>query len=410
MPAVIARIERSQDRERLRPATEAAGIGEWIWDSTCGEIICSDRCRSFLGLAWENELTYEDFLGVVHSEDRSTVEDVVSRFIREPGDLSVEFRAVWPDGREHWLLASGHGALDEAGQLASAAGIVREITQEKGLQKDCQDLLAERQRQREFLQRLFDLAPIGIAVIDAREGRYLMVNPSYETNPGLPRISMGGHHVGDFAPPETAAFMKWIFHHVVDTRKPFSVREYEANLGPGRERTWWNNDVVPLLDKDGNVESVLALTREVTDQVMARKRIEELADQIQASRDQLEAVINSMVEGLVVIDRLGNIQMANPAAFAIHGFTKEEEFPRNLREYPVLIEVCTPDGREVGFDDWPLTRAMHGQSVRDVELHCRRKDTGRSWIGSYSAMPVLDPSGEVASLLVTIHDLTPSKS
>jgi hypothetical protein len=54
-----------------------------------------------------------------------------------------------------------------------------------------------------------------------------------------------------------------------------SIREREAVVGPGREQTYWNVEHVPLHGPDGDVESVLLLANDVTEQVRRRKQIEE---------------------------------------------------------------------------------------------------------------------------------------
>ena len=65
-------------------------------------------------------------------------------------------------------------------------------------------LAADRQRQAEFLRRLLDNAPIGIAVIDPKDGRYVMANSTYAAIPGMPNLELAGHAVGEFVPSETA--------------------------------------------------------------------------------------------------------------------------------------------------------------------------------------------------------------
>ena len=129
---------------------------------------------------------------------------------------------------------------------------------------------AERTLRESLLRTIFDNAPIGIAVITA-EGKYLMANGTYESVPGH-RVTLVGHQLGEFSPPRTAAFMRQVLEHVVRTGERFSVREFEASVGPGREQTWWNNDVVPLVGVDGKVEAVLVLTQEVTQEVLTRHR------------------------------------------------------------------------------------------------------------------------------------------
>ena len=272
-----------------------------------------------------------------------------------------------------------------------------------------EQLLSERGRQRDFLKRLLDNAPIGVAVIDPLTARYMVANPTYEAVPRKPGVSMVGRPVGDFAPPKLAAFMKWVMTRVLESRQPFSVREYEADFGPGREHTFWNNDVVPLLDSDGHVSSLLAITHEVTDQVQARRRIEELAAQAQTSRDELGTIINSVTEGVVVLSPEGNILSANPAALKMHGFGDLEHAPTEMNTYLPMFEFRSPDGRLLQWEEMPMARALAGETVLHVEMHGRAPQTGKTWIGSYSAIPIRGEDGRVSRIVVAIHDLTSMK-
>ena len=289
-----------QELERLRLTVAAAGIGTWDWDPLNDRATWSEKNGELLGLPHGTVTSYSTFLATVHPDDRQRVAEALSSALAGEVNYEVECRVIWPDGTPHWFLGRGHVIRDATGKPIRMVGVSVDISDRKRIQEEREQLLAERECQREFLRRLVDNAPIGIAVINARDGRYILTNPTYEAVPGRPVPPMVGHQVGEFSPPATAAFMQWVLQHVVQTGQPFSVREHEASMGPGREHTWWNNDVVPLLNEAGHVESVLALTMEVTEQVQARKRIEELAAQMQASRDQLETMNQALEQRVAV--------------------------------------------------------------------------------------------------------------
>lgn len=251
----------AQELERLRLTVASAGIGTWDWDLLNDRASWSDKNGELLGLPHGTVTSYSTFLAAVHPDDRQRVAEALSRALAGEANYEVECRVIWADGTPHWFLGRGHVVRDEAGKPIRMVGVSVDISDRKRIQEEREQLLAKLERKRKFLRRLVDNAPIGIAVINARDGRYILTNPTYEAVPGRPGVSMVGHQVGEFAPPETAAFMQWILQHVVQTGQPFSVREHEACLGPGREHTWWNNDVVPLLNEAGQVESVLALTK-----------------------------------------------------------------------------------------------------------------------------------------------------
>ena len=61
------------------------------------------------------------------------------------------------------------------------------------------------------------------------------------------------------------------------------------------------------------------------------------------------------------------------------------------------------------FEHWPLVRALSGESFVDCELQVVRKDTGKSWIGSYNGSQVRGKSGAVALAVITVRDITERK-
>jgi PAS domain S-box-containing protein len=119
----------------------------------------------------------------------------------------------------------------------------------------------------------------------------------------------------------------------------------------------------------------------------------------------LEAVVGSVQHALVVTDSEGNVLSMNPAALALHGFASIEECLESLREDPDLLEVRDRDGRLIPADDRTVARAVRGELVTDLELHGRRRDTGKSWVGLYGARR-LSVAGSRHLFLMTIRDVT----
>lgn len=402
-----------QELERLRVAMQAGGIGSWKCSMSEGALELCEKGHALLGLQDSGiQPSIQTILAALHPEDSKRVHDEFLVALGRSGQFSIEGRVRWPDGSSHRLMVAGQTAPDQHGQPSSAVGIIRKVSEPEGaITPEFDPASNEADRQRELVRRLVENAPIGIAVIDARSRCYVLANAKYEVNAG-PMITPGcfiGRRLGDFAPPQLAKFMHMVLDRVVATRKSFSVRNFETSFGAGREHTWWDNDVVPLVDEQGNVDSVLAITNEVTQEVLARKRIEELAAQMQAGRDELEAVINSMSEGVVVIEPNGRVVSANPAALKLHGAPSLAELPENMAEYAKVFEMLHADGRPLHVSDWPIMDAIKGQPVVNMELSGRRLDTGQTWVASYSITPVRNRSGQVSLLVVAIYDLTPIK-
>jgi len=61
------------------------------------------------------------------------------------------------------------------------------------------------------------------------------------------------------------------------------------------------------------------------------------------------------------------------------------------------------------LDMWAVTRALRGEAAANAEYTLRRKDTGESWVGSYSFGPIRDRDGLIVGSVVVGRDITDRK-
>ena len=119
--------------------------------------------------------------------------------------------------------------------------------------------------------------------------------------------------------------------------------------------------------------------------------------------------MENIAEALITLDSKGNILSINQAALDLHGFANKKDFPRNREESIKIFTASNPDGTAFPQHLWPFKRALRGEKVVNCEIHTSRNDTGKSWIGSYNAIPLFDEQGKVTRVVVTIHDITERK-
>jgi PAS domain S-box-containing protein len=148
-------------------------------------------------------------------------------------------------------------------------------------------------------------------------------------------------------------------------------------------------------------------------QTEAQKRVEAQLQETCALNEEnvaeLNAITNSMNDGLAILDMNGNIVEMNPAGLRMHGFNNVEEGRRHLSHYKDVFEITLLDGTPVALDDLPIMRARKGESFQNFELKVRSKQTDAYFIGSYSGAPVRDSAGKIIFALVTIRDITELK-
>jgi two-component system phosphate regulon sensor histidine kinase PhoR len=152
----------------------------------------------------------------------------------------------------------------------------------------------------------------------------------------------------------------------------------------------------------GITQSLTVLVQDVTDQVRARREIQDLASMMAERSARLDSILGSMTDGLWVYDAGGEVVDVNQAALNMFGLASRAEavehgsFERlNLRD---------SEGRAVAPADMPYARALAGQTVPDYLAMGKHLISGRDLDLSIAAAPI-ESRGIVGAVLV-IRDIT----
>lgn len=97
---------------------------------------------------------------------------------------------------------------------------------------------------------------------------------------------------------------------------------------------------------------------------------------LRASQDRLDAVIENLAEGVVLIDDTGEILLWNQAAAHILGFPNRRELAGRLPDLKDEFELLAADGTALPFDHWPINRIRRGETLHNTEVRIRRVTTG----------------------------------
>ena len=137
----------------------------------------------------------------------------------------------------------------------------------------------------------------------------------------------------------------------------------------------------------------------------------ELQNQITEEGDRqkrlLNSIIDSMGDGLVVVNARNKITHLNPSARSLFG----EPQPYLTREshagYLALRDPTTSEN--VSHSRSPLTRALHGQVVDDFEAKVTSESTHDEGFISVNGRPIYGAGGEVIGAIALFRDITKRK-
>lgn len=126
--------ERKQSEERLRfseellrQTQEVAALGSWRLDIQSNELIWSEGTFHIFGIAATPPRSYEQFMELVHPDDRAKVSTAWQAALRREAPFLVQHR-ITVDGKIRWVEERAQLEVDEAGNLTSAIGSVQDIT------------------------------------------------------------------------------------------------------------------------------------------------------------------------------------------------------------------------------------------------------------------------------------------
>jgi PAS domain S-box-containing protein len=128
--------------------------------------------------------------------------------------------------------------------------------------------------------------------------------------------------------------------------------------------------------------------------------------ELRQSREQLETIMRTVEEGIVVQTTEGEIVYANDGAARVIGFGDAHEFLAAPRA-DVLgrFEMLHEDGTPLAPDDLPGRRALRGEAAEQL-IRYRVRATGAERWSIVRARPVLGPGGAVVASVSVIHDVT----
>jgi len=124
---------------------------------------------------------------------------------------------------------------------------------------------------------------------------------------------------------------------------------------------------------------------------------------------QMEYVLDSINEGVLISDLEGNIVAMNQVALALHEFDENQQVRQHLSRYRELFDLTDFAGEPVPFEKWPFRRVYLGERFENYEVQVRRKGSSRQWVGSYSGAPVQNNAGEVILCVLSVREITDRK-
>jgi PAS domain S-box-containing protein len=408
--------ERKQTAEMLRKsqaslenAQAITGLGSWELDPFNGK-----------GLAWSKEMfnlfrlnpekgapPLQEFLKLLHPEDRQPLLDAQERAISTGELVSVEYRATFGQDETRYFRANVQAIKNEHGQLQHISGTVMDITKSRLMELAIQDRVKE-------LTCLFNISRI----LENRQATIEMVckqiveaiAPTIKyTQQAAPLLFLDGVQY------TTSAYHD---HMEQKLRAQIIVNEQVR----GQICVFYTEDlpfIVPeQQDMLSNIARMLGLWLEQREAEAAmhaaqrellelnrdlEKRVEERTAEVRRNEATYRALFENSNDGIFLLKPTGEDRQANQKALDILGYTQEEyaELTRNDRN-----AVSAPE--QHADADARFAAALRGEYVPLYERTFIGKNGKRVDV-EINLSPVRDQSGKVILVQSVVRDITERK-
>ena len=340
-----------------------------------------------------------DQLPLVRAINGETTDDL-ELFVRnaeKPGGTYVSAR-----GR---FIQNHNGSRDEV-----KAGVVvfSDISKYKEQEAKLLETISQLKSQAQLMETVFNSVSDGV-VVTGKDGEFLFVNPSAEAIIGMgPTDSPTDEWAetyGTYYPDQVTPFPsdELPLVRAMSGEVTNDVELYIRN----RERPDGVSISVsgrPLQDDSGVLEGGVIVLRDITTQKLTETKLKTTVRDLQEQTHLMEAIFNSVSDGVVVADEKGEYLIFSPSAKRIIGMqVPDAEFSRRSGIYGFFH----PDG-ETPFPtaELPLSRAIRGESTDNVELFVRNSERPKGVYISVNGRPLRDDTDRIKGGVITLRDVT----
>jgi PAS domain S-box-containing protein len=174
----------------------------------------------------------------------------------------------------------------------------------------------------ELLAKAIDTVDACVAILTGQDLRYTFVNRAYEAiNPTVPMV---GQRFRDVFPSAAEAGAEAKFREVLESGQPWRIQRYGAPLSFEFGAVWEGEAVRAEPISQGAPPSIVVIVRNVTETVRTEQALAESEEALRRTNDKLRATIDSITDGLLVLDRDWRYTMVSERAAKIIGLKADD--------------------------------------------------------------------------------------
>ncbi len=251
----------------------------------------------------------DEIFRIINEETRQPVESPVARVLQEGRIVGLANHTVLisRDGIDIPIADSGAPITDTGDRITGVVLIFRDQTEERAAN---QRLRAEMERS----QRYLDVAGVMILALDA-DANVMLINKKGREILGYGEAEIIGRNwIEHFIPDHARVRVSEAFSQLMagqSERAAYVENAILTSAGAERIIAWRN---AALVDESGRISGMLSSGQDITEQVLAEAERRELSAQVEAQARQITEIMDTVPQGVLLLDTNGRVLLANPAA------------------------------------------------------------------------------------------------
>jgi PAS domain S-box-containing protein len=161
-----------------------------------------------------------------------------------------------------------------------------------------------------------------VAILSGPELRYTFVNRAYQAI--LPGITMVGELFADVFPAAARHGTESAFRHVMESGETWRLERYHAPTASDPEALWEGESVRADAAACDGAPSIIVVVRNVTGSARVESALATTEDALRKTNEKLRETIDSITDGLLVMDRDWRYTFVSERAARIIGMTAQE--------------------------------------------------------------------------------------
>ena len=383
----VEALRRSE--EELRRAQSVGRVGSWRLDVTRNELVWSEETYRIFGLPLGSPLTYDEFLEIVHPDDRARVDGAWSAALRGK-PYHVEHRIV-VHGEVRWVDERAELELDGRGRALRGVGSVQDVTERRRAEEEVRAL-----RERERFLLALEAAGTAVLVV-GKDDVVAFANAEAERLLGWTRSELQGRTVDSMLPSRYRA------DHAAMLERMFKQEHGRLPMGVGRELSILRKDgaEIPIevgltrVTGDGGQDVLVASIVDITQRKAAEGALRE-------SEQRLRLLVEGTRDYAIYMqDAEGRVTLWNEGGRRIFGYAAEEILGTSYKR----LLATEPEASAQSLENQRL--ALERGSLAGEEWRVRKD--GERFLARVVITPIYGSDGRHLGFGKVVQDLTEQK-